>query len=509
LEALASLLDASLDGIVVVDEERRFIYANPAACRLSGYTVDELIGQDFLRYFPEREHPAMIEHFRESIAGQPGTWPSTIIHASGEERDIEYSNMALTVEGRLCGAAIFRDVTDTRRLEREGAALTAIASQVAFGGTMEATVALLCRRLVEASGTVASAVSLVDPDTNKTRMVGTYGHPDGYAEAINAIIDSGAEIPSTMALAERRTIVLQNGRRHVLEMPQFAVIHPFLRDAGWESYVAVPMLYHDRPVGVLIGYYPQDHDLGENDIKFLNALANQAAIAFENARLIAQAHDKAAMEERARLARELHDSVTQALFSMNLTTRSAEVLLNRPDVDHAELKQKLWDLRQLTQGALAEMRALIFELRPGALEEEGLVQALRKHAAAVQGRRLLHVEVHLDGEQEPPRLRPAAEEALYRIAQEALHNVVKHAKASAAEIGIGADDRHVILTVTDNGVGFDPEHVPAGHMGLENMCQRAEALGGSCDVQSAPGKGTTLTVQLPLEEYALHRKDEG
>jgi signal transduction histidine kinase len=149
------------------------------------------------------------------------------------------------------------------------------------------------------------------------------------------------------------------------------------------------------------------------------------------------------------------------------------------------------------------MRALIFELRPGALEEEGLLEALRKHAAAVEGREMIKVEYTCPPPGELPRLKPAAEEALYRIAQEALHNVVKHAKANRVELCITADVERLELRVTDDGVGFDPAQVKAGHMGLGTMGDRTRALNGDYRVESTPGKGTTIRVSIPLAAWRL------
>lgn len=201
-----------------------------------------------------------------------------------------------------------------------------------------------------------------------------------------------------------------------------------------------------------------------------------------------QAGELAASQERAHLARELHDSVTQALFSMTLTTRSVELLLER---DTAAAAQKLTELRELERDALAEMRGLIFELRPGSLEQDGLVQALRTHAAAVQGRTGLSVLV----EAEPiDRLPLEVEDALYRIAQEALHNVVKHASATSACIRLSAEDGSVRMTVDDDGSGFVEADVPRGHLGLAGMRSRAEQLGGRLLVSSRRGEGTVIEV---------------
>ena len=207
-----------------------------------------------------------------------------------------------------------------------------------------------------------------------------------------------------------------------------------------------------------------------------------------------QAAELAASQERAHLARELHDSVTQALFSMGLTLRTLEILLGT-DVEAAA--EKLAELRELQKDALAEMRTLIFELRPSSLESDGLVQALRTHATAVQRRTGLALVI----DAEPiDRLPLSAEEALYRIGQEALHNVVKHANASSATIRIWRDGGRVHLSVVDDGEGFDPDAVPRGHLGLIGMRQRVDLVGGELKVESRSGKGTTIAASVPDDD---------
>jgi PAS domain S-box-containing protein len=205
-----------------------------------------------------------------------------------------------------------------------------------------------------------------------------------------------------------------------------------------------------------------------------------------------QAAELASAQERARLAQELHDSVTQALFSMTLTTRSVELLVER---DPAAARKMLTELRDLEREALAEMRALIFELRPANIEEDGLTQALRTHAAGVQARSGLPISVDCSVSDERPPLE--VESALYRIAQEALHNVVKHASASQARIEIRETDDELSLTVEDDGTGFDPAEVPTGHLGLAGMRTRAEQIGARVAVTSGQGKGTRIQVAVP------------
>ena len=204
-----------------------------------------------------------------------------------------------------------------------------------------------------------------------------------------------------------------------------------------------------------------------------------------------QAGELAAGEERAHLARELHDSVTQALFSMSLVSRSVEMLLDRdPDAARTQLAQ----LRDLQREALAEMRALIFELRPGNLEEDGLTRALKTHTAALQGRIGLPVVVESELDECLPL---QVEETLYRIAQEALHNVVKHAAAQQVRVEVGRVPGGVRLRVIDDGTGFDPGAVAAGHLGIAGMQARATRIGASFACRSQTGRGTTIEVHVP------------
>jgi signal transduction histidine kinase len=207
----------------------------------------------------------------------------------------------------------------------------------------------------------------------------------------------------------------------------------------------------------------------------------------------------AALEERQKLARELHDSVSQALYGIALGLHTARLQLER---DPAELPESLDDLLSLAQAALTEMRALIFELRPDSLEREGLVAALARQGAALEARHEILVQTELG---EEPALPLTAKQELYRIVQEALQNTVKHAHASQVALVLRRTADAVILEVRDNGVGFDPAGFFPGHLGLRSMQERVSHLGGSLQIESAPGQGTHMLAQVPLEKL---RPDE-
>jgi signal transduction histidine kinase len=221
------------------------------------------------------------------------------------------------------------------------------------------------------------------------------------------------------------------------------------------------------------------------------AMGTHAAVAIRNAQLFEQSQRQASLEERQRLARELHDSVSQALYGIALGTRTARM---RVGDDPHNAVEPLDYVASLAQAGLAEMRALVFELRPESLEEEGLVAAIEKQAASVSARYKLDVKLDLG---EEPDCTLDVKEALYRIAQEALHNIVKHAQAQHVEVRMWHDDNSISLTVRDDGRGFDTAQSFPGHVGLQSMPERAKKLGGTVTVDSAPGGGTTVTARLP------------
>jgi len=204
--------------------------------------------------------------------------------------------------------------------------------------------------------------------------------------------------------------------------------------------------------------------------------------------LIAQAVEDAITAERNRLARELHDAVTQTLFAVSLT---AEVLPDLWDIDEGEARRSIEELRQLTRGALAEMRTLLFELRPAALKQARLLDLLKQLSEALMGRERLLICLDLDGDCDLPC---DVKVEIYRIAQESLNNVVKYARASQVEIKVRLDASRVHMAIRDNGIGFDPACVKPTSLGLRIMRERAESIQAELQVTSWPGQGTTVNL---------------
>lgn len=208
--------------------------------------------------------------------------------------------------------------------------------------------------------------------------------------------------------------------------------------------------------------------------------------------LYQQAQELAAFQERQRLARELHDSVSQVLYGISLGAHTAKEAL---EDDPEQVVTSIEYVLALAEAGLAEMRALIFELRPESLETEGLVAALSRQLAVLQARHKLYVSTEIE---EEPNLSIETKHALYRIAQEALHNVVKHSHASAVELRLARRENTILLEVSDNGRGFDASQAFPGHLGLRSMQERAARMGATLIIKSAPGQGTGVSVLAPL-----------
>ena len=368
-------------------------------------------------------------------------------------------------------------------------ALAAV-SDVILGVAGERSVQAVLQRLVVAARELAGAryAALGIPDAEG----------DGFSAFLTAgmsdeMIDAIGPLPRTHGLLGSLLVdPIPYRSDDVKADPRFTwwpEAHPRMG-----AFLGVPLLFKGDIVGAL--YLADKVDGGsfdEADERLIGLLAAHAAVAIEQARLLEASRELSIVEERARLARELHDATVQTLFSLSLT---AEVAASLVDEAPAAARVEIGRIQELAQTAVAELRSLVFELRPPALEEEGLVATLSKHLEVL--RRIHGLSVTLVANSEE-RLEPGAETGLFRIVQEALSNVVRHAGASRVEVTIEANGDSVTTTVADDGVGFDPEarSIRARRLGLTSMRERAQTLGGTVVVTSRPGRGTTVSVTIP------------
>lgn len=261
-----------------------------------------------------------------------------------------------------------------------------------------------------------------------------------------------------------------------------------LEKEGIQVAVRLPLMSKGKMLGYL-GLSRHNSDfVTADELKIFQAIGQQISIAIENAQLYEQAEESAATAERNRLARDLHDAVTQTLFSVSLI---ADVLPDLYRINPEEGKKRTRELRDLSRGALAEMRTLLLELRPSALTSVNLPDLLKQLCDAANGRALLPIKFHSEGEREVPEPQKIA---LYRMTQEAINNIIKYAQATQASVELIQTADFVEIAIRDNGVGFHMDEVEPYRMGLRIMQERAAVIGAELRVVSNPGKGTNVTI---------------
>jgi signal transduction histidine kinase len=275
--------------------------------------------------------------------------------------------------------------------------------------------------------------------------------------------------------------------------PRLAQAHDVLQSDHVRCLVLVPLLSQGDAVGVM--GITSDHpgrQFTPDEVMVAETIAGQIAGAIETARLFEQAQQGAVAEERNRLARELHDSVTQTLYSLDLFANATQQALSAGRIERASEHAR--QIFSLSQSALADMRLLIFELRPPLLDQEGLVGALRARLESVEARAGFKTGFEAKGERP---LSPSVEAELYAVAQEVLNNTLKHAQAEQISVSLNYDEQRCCLTIRDDGIGFDPEIAEdSGGFGLHIIRERVERVGGTLTLETASGRGTTLSVEV-------------
>jgi signal transduction histidine kinase len=396
---------------------------------------------------------------------------------------------------------IIRDISERRRAEEELRARTReLAALLELSGVVSSTLelrpllSLVLDRLKAVIDYSAAAITVFE---DEIPVMVEYRGPLRRERVVGLRLPEGSPPAEFIREVVRRRgpVILEDPVGESLIARQFAAegLPLGAQAQGYaRSQMGVPLVARGRVIGTLglvhetPGFYTERH------AQLAMGFTQQVAVAIENARLYEAARERAALEERQRLARELHDSVSQALYGIALNAHSADELF---EAAPSRARGLLRDVLALAEAGLAEMRALIFELRPESLEREGLVAALERHAAAMEARHGIAVHADLAEEPDAPL---AVKEALYRIGQEALQNAAKHARAHSVELALEVAAGELVLRVGDDGRGFDPAGEFPGHLGLRSMRERAAAVGGSLEVDSAPGGGTRLRARVPL-----------
>jgi signal transduction histidine kinase len=398
---------------------------------------------------------------------------------------------------------------DARHGQRRLAAIARAASSVADAGSLSVTLDVVAREVVQAEHIAAVQILRVEGGT--MRVVGKAGFTDAhdFADRLEECRRLGARLMFVEAFRTCRRIVVPHRKAAVMDDPRWAPLHRIMGAPRWDAFAAVPLVVRGRAVGVLNAFYEPGETPGTAALEFLEAMADQAATAVDSADLLARSRHDAELAERARLARELHDSVVQQVFSMRMQAKALQAQVAPGREIRAERVQAVADeLLELAQTALRDLRGLVLQLHPVELAERGLAGAVRGHAESVRGTSGLQVDVEVDLSADVEDLPVELQEDLYRVVQEALHNVVKHAGATRAWVRIrtgGPPDR-VLVEVCDDGTGMDAEQVRAGALGLVSMRERAQRWGGSLEIGGeigGDGRGCCVRVRVPLRRGSV------
>jgi signal transduction histidine kinase len=516
-------------GVVVLDRDLRVRCFNPAwaafAERYGHLAADWVVpGSPFFDVIPSAE-TNMKPGFERVLAGEVMRWESLRWEVDGVVSYWDAVCVPFSVDGKVVGVLqVCEDVTERRQAEdalrasyhaleqrfEERTRETERRRRVAAGlRDILATLNSEQPREEILKHIVSQANHLLDSDAcliyrlerNNQWMVveSEYGLPPDYK-----VLSAGPVYPTTIAQAilDRRSAAIADLSAYVTgKMAEDDGLTEFHRrwfEAATKHFcsaMGVPLIVKDVLYGGMVFYYRRQREFSEEEFRLGIMLGDQAALAIENDRLRTQAELVAVVKERERLARELHDSVTQSLYSVTLLSEAGRQLAEVGDL--ARIEGYLERLGEISQQALREMRLLVYELRPLVLRREGLVGALQQRLDAVEKRAGVDTRLLVEGEIELP---PSVEEALYRIAQEALNNALKHAGAGAVTVCVSGRDDHVELGVSDDGVGFDLNIAGEdGGLGLTSMRERTERIGGVLNIVSAPGQGTKVKARVKFD----------
>ena len=499
-EEYRNIFEAASDGLVIYDiETDSVVDANPAACEMHGYSRQEFIGLNPAVFMLPESHILFREHARTA---EPGSvFESLVIHTrrDGSRFHVEVRRSAINYRGRPCLLSVIRDVSQriqtekilSRQIEdrmREQATLLAISHTLA--STLEFQPGLILDQLREIIEYTNGGLFVLEDSTLVSLAMRGTQQLEG-SEPIRIHLNT----PENLA-------ALFNGHRPIRiadvrsDNLQAQFLHSLLDDGdavlleGMRSWMWVPLAVKSRIMGGIGVAHERRNYFTPHHADLALSVANQAAITMINTELYGHAQALAVLEERQNLARNLHDAVNQSLFSAGLI---AEVLPRLWEREPEEARRALEDLRRLTRGAMAEMRALLAELRPSTLTDADLGDLLHLLGNAFTGRTNIPAKVTVLGQGVLPA---EVQVAIYRVCQEALNNVAKHAKASQVEIDVRHEPSGLELHIRDDGRGFDTsEQMPPGHYGLSMMRERAETVGALLTVTSQLGHGTELMIR--------------
>ncbi|TFV82867.1 GAF domain-containing protein [Blastococcus sp. CT_GayMR20] len=486
------------DGLAVVDAEARFVEANPAAVLLCGLDPQAVAGAP--SPFPAPDDAATAPRSGElTVAWEP---------VPGQRREFAY--VLAPVEGQAKWIVSFRDVTLGRLHERRLAAIAKVASSVASKRSLLGTLEALAQEVARTDALAGVQILTVNSAGDRLHVMGSagFGREVHFFDKLMECRALGARLMMLEALESREPLVAPNRYDAIMRDPAWAPLHENMRHPRWDWFVSVPLLARGEPVGILNAFFAPGQVVGETELEFLLAMAEQAAMAVDHAALLERERDVARREERQKLARDLHDSVVQQVFSMMMQARSLGVLVERGLPPAPEkVAQVADDLSSSAEAVLADLRGMVVELRPAASTAGGLAAALRSLVDTTSARTGVDVSLEIDDPAaELPGLDADLLEDAYRIVAEALHNSVKHSDAASIAVRVAVAfhgrRRRLVAEVTDDGRGVGAASASGGSAssgyGMTVMRERAARWGGAVRVRQPAGGGTSVRLTLPL-----------
>lgn len=490
------IIDSVSDGLIIIDPvTTKLIAANPAASKMHGYSGEEFLSLPITAILHPESHEtfrSFLQEFQSRIG-----FEKTLRHIcrDGSTFYCEWHSSNIMYHNRPYFLGVVRDISSrikaeqvlNRRVEtRTHEQTTLLKISHTLASTLEFQPGLILDQLHEIIAyTRGGLFALEDSTLSALAIRGVHKMDPSPPFHIHL---QGPEVLSTLFIGHRPVRIADVWSDH----PQSQLLRSLLLDEtaglleGINSWMWVPLAVRGNIIGIIGIAETSKNFFTIHHADLALSVANQAAITMVNTDLIKQAKELAVLEERQRLARNLHDAVNQSLFSAGLI---AEVLPRLWERDHQEALRSLEDLRRLTRGAQAEMRALLAELRPSTITDSKLSDLLLLLANALTGRTSIPVKITAPEEIVLP---PDVQISFYRICQETLNNVAKHSKASHVEIMLKQDGNEIVLHIHDNGKGFDPNQTISGHYGLGMMRERAESVGAFISISSQSGQGTDI-----------------
>jgi signal transduction histidine kinase len=391
-----------------------------------------------------------------------------------------------------------------------------VAASLAASDSFAQTLTALAREVRHSAGLAAVHLRLSRPD-NCARPLGALAGLPGSEEELGDRIAQcqklGAELVSPRAMAQRRPVVVSSRWRTFTRDPSWRPLLAVHEAISWETFVAAPLLSHNGAVGYLGAFYPPGREPGTDDIYFLSAVADQAAVTIDHASMIVDSSQQAAVRERRRLARDLHDSIVQDMFSLSMHARAIGLASKTPSTQAVDkIRADAAQVVDLSYSVMKSLRSMVSELRTPQSQQKSLVTCVREWVAEASSGTALDVKVIDEvGELD---LVPEQREDVWYLVREMFHNVVKHARAHSAVIRFtqrrDEEARTILIVeVTDDGVGFDERVCRPGHIGLASMSERAGRLGGTLAIMTGPGDGTLVRLEFCAESTLRPRSAEG